>query len=119
MVGGSQAHPSLVLWVRYEDLLERPLEQVRKVARFLGGRFAAHDDAALERIVAASSFGAMKKRHETEKNLSMRNEGESGHFRKGKAGDWRDHLSEAQAARFREAMRERLAGSGLEAAFDE
>ena len=112
-----QRHPSLCLWVRYEDLLESPLEQVRKVARFLGGRFAAHDDAALERIVDASSFGEMKKRHETEENTSMRNEGEAGHFRKGKAGDWRDHFSEAHTRRFRETMRARLSGSGLEGAF--
>ena len=103
--------------MRYEDLLESPLEQVRKVARFLGGRFAAHDDAALERIVDASSFGEMKKRHETEENTSMRNEGEAGHFRKGKAGDWRDHFSEAQVRRFSQVLRERTAGSGLEEAF--
>ena len=115
MVGGLPAPPvALLVGALHEDLLESPLEQVRKVARFLGGRFAAHDDAALERIVDASSFGEMKKRHETEENTSMRNEGEAGHFRKGKAGDWRDHFSEAHTRRFRGTMRARLSGSGLE-----
>lgn len=48
----------------------------------------------------------------------MRAAGEAGHFRKGQAGDWRNHLSAGQAARFGKLMRERLAGSGLEEQFD-
>jgi hypothetical protein len=114
----SRACPSRVLWVRYEDLLSEPLMQVRAVSRFLGGRFAQHDDAALRAIVDASSFGAMKQRHEADaENASLRNSGESGHFRKGKSGDWRAHLSAAQSAHFAAVMAERLAGSGLEEAF--
>ena len=50
--------------------------------------------------------------------MSHRNAGESAHFRKGKAGDWRSHLSAAQAERFDALLAERLRGSGLERAFD-
>ena len=97
------------------------MEQVRRVADFLGGPYACKDEPTLRAIVDASSFGAMKQRHERDElshGESMRKEGGSGHFRKGRKGDWRDHFSDAQKARFREVLRERLAGSGLEGAFE-
>ena len=114
----ARAWPSRVLWVRYEDLLENPLLQVRAVSNFLGGPFAGKDEATLERIVAASSFGAMKQRHAASHGAEMRNDGGSDHFRKGRKGDWRDHFSAAQRVRFCEVLRQRLVGSGLEEAFD-
>ena len=114
----SRANPRSVLWVRYEDLLATPLEQVRQVARFVRPA-AARNEELLERIVVASSFGEMKQRHEADPaNASLRNSGETSHFRKGKAGDWRDHMRGEQRARFAAMMRRRLAGSGLEDAFE-
>ena len=111
------AHPSQVLFVTYESLLAAPLPQVRRVAQLIAPELA-HDEAKLADIVAASSFGAMKARHEADPdNEALRNAGEHGHFRKGVAGDWKNHLSEAQARRFTALMRERLEGTGLEHEF--
>lgn len=112
-----RANPGRVLWVRYEDMLAQPLQQVRAVAQAIRPA-AAQDEGLLRRIVAASSFGEMKQRHEADSaNAEMRNEGEAGHFRKGRAGDWRNHLTPNQRVRFETLMAERLAGSGLESAF--
>ena len=112
-------HPEAVLWVRYEEMLKEPLEQVRAVAHFLQSPAAA-DEARLRNIVEASSFGEMKSRHEADRaNVEARNDGETGHFRRGESGDWRRHLSVSQARRFSELMEERLAGSGLERAFSD
>ena len=114
----ANAHPASVLWVRYEALLAQPLAEVRRVASFVTPS-TAHDDARLAEIVRASSFGQMKARHEAdEANVGARVEGEAAHFRKGKSGDWRNHMSLAQRRRFAVAMAERLAGSGLEDAFE-
>ena len=114
----SRANPRSVLWVRYEDLLATPLEQVRQVARFVRPA-AARNEELLERIVVASSFGEMKQRHEADPaNASLRNSGETSHFSKGKAGDWRDHMSREQRVRFAAMMRRRLQGTGLEEAFE-
>ena len=100
-------------------MLAKPLEQVRAVARHVAPEAAA-DEPRLRRIVEASSFGEMKARHEAvAENGAMRVSGEAAHFRKGAAGDWRGHLSAAQAERFARLLRERLAGSGLEEQFDE
>ena len=112
----AQANPSQVLWVRYEEMLAEPLQSVRKVARLVAPE-KADDEALLERIVQASSFSEMKQRHESDANAEMRNAGGTSHFRKGKSGDWRSHLSEAQSARFSKYMADRLKGSGLEDAF--
>eukprot|EP00966_Prymnesium_polylepis_P172895 3999055-Prymnesium_polylepis.1 len=61
----------------------------------------------------------MKSRHEADPaNTSLRNSGETGHFRKGAAGDWRSHMSAEQVARFTAAMRRMLAGSGLENVYE-
>ena len=60
----------------------------------------------------------MKQRHESDANAEMRNAGGTSHFRKGRSGDWRSHLSEAQSARFSKYMADRLKGSGLEDAFE-
>jgi tetratricopeptide (TPR) repeat protein len=114
--GVARANPQQVLWVRYEDLLAEPLEQVRRVAALIAPEHV-ENEALLESIVQASSFGEMKSRHEASHGDDMRIAGEAGHFRKGKAGDWRSHLSVAQRERFRAAMAQRLAGSGLEGAF--
>ena len=114
----AQASPDGVLWVRYEALLRDPMAEVRRVARFVAPA-VANDEARLRLIVSASSFGEMKQRHESDpENEALRNAGEHGHFRKGQAGDWRNHMSEAQAARFETVLRSRLEGTGLEGAFD-
>lgn len=113
----AQACPEQVLWVRYEDMLSHPLESVKQVAQLVNPA-ALNDEALLEKIVHASSFGQMKQRHEADPaNNKMRIAGGTGHFRKGKAGDWCDHLSEGQRERFNSVMAERLRGSGLEDAF--
>ena len=75
-----------------------------------------------QRLNVTMKCGAMKARHEKEQaelgSEDVRNEGESSHFRKGKSGDWRSHMSLDQRRRFAAIMAERLAGSGLEDAFD-
>ena len=116
----AQSAPSRVLWVRFEEMLTSPFDELRRLSKFLGAPYDGHDDAELARIVQASSFGEMKRRHEAGGDAdSLRVAGESGHFRNGRAGDWRSHLSAAQAKRFRSVMSERLAGSGLEGAFED
>ena len=114
-----RACPQRVLWVRYEEMLASPLAEVRRVARVVAPA-ALDDDARLAHIVHASSFGEMKQRHEADPaNESMRNDGEHGHFRQGRAGDWKRHLTCAQRRRFAAEMARRVAGTGLERAFED
>lgn len=113
----SRAAPSQVLWMRYEDLLASPLEQVKRVAAFITPE-RQHDVALLERVVAATRFDEMKERHEASHGDTLRNRGAAAHFRRGVSGDGRAHMSASQSRRFEQLIRERLKGSGgLEDAF--
>ena len=73
---------------------------------------ALRDEDLLQRIVEATRFGAMKRRHETTHGEELRHAGAAPHFRCGVSGGWREQLSAPQRARFAELLRERLAGSG-------
>ena len=113
----ARANPAHVVWVMYEDLLSQPLEEVRRVARLVRPA-ACRDERLLRAIVDASSFEQMKRRHEGDNaSRQLRRSGEAGHFRKGRAGDWRGHFSDEQRTRFERLMADRLAGTGLEHVF--
>ena len=75
------------------------------MARVAGLLGVQPDGAALDAVVRASSFEA------------MRHEGEAGHFRRGSPGGWREKFTPEQSRRFDAALRERLGGSGLEEDF--
>ena len=80
----------------------------------------ALDDAAVDAVVHKSSFAKMKRDHETlmadyEKKTGTltRRKGESQHFRKGKAGAWRDLFSPSDSAKFDHVYAVKMADSGL------
>ncbi|SEQ34820.1 Sulfotransferase family protein [Faunimonas pinastri] len=81
----AQAHPSRLLEVRYEDLLERPEAEAAKAFLFLG---VGHVPDVVTAAVTASSFEALSGRKRGE-------ESGSSFFRKGVAGDWVDVLDAA------------------------
>mmetsp|Transcript_12006 Transcript_12006/g.35350 ORF Transcript_12006/g.35350 Transcript_12006/m.35350 type:complete len:141 (+) Transcript_12006:727-1149(+) len=113
----ARACPGQVLLLRYEDLCADTRAQVARVAGLLG---VQPDGAALDAVVRASSFEAMRQRHEATDGAAsraMRHEGEAGHFRRGSPGGWREKFTPEQSRRFDAALRERLGGSGLEEDF--
>jgi hypothetical protein len=71
--------------LRYEDLLDRPLETARAAFRFLGAR---DSDAVVQAAIDATSFEALSGRQRGE-------ESETSFFRKGIAGDWKGVLDDA------------------------
>ena len=102
----AQDAPSQVLWVRYEELLDAPLAQIQRVAAFLSPDTPPRP-ALLQKIVEATRFGEMKRRHEANHGAALRKPGATAHFRRGVAGDWRNQFSAEQRERFQRLMRER------------
>ena len=82
-----------VLAVRYEDLLADAVGQLGRMTRFLGLAGAA-DGRRLRRAVAASDFARLQEQ-EREARDGFHERG--GRFFR--SGDWRRHLSAAQALR--------------------
>jgi hypothetical protein len=90
--------------VRYEDLLERPVDETRRLLRFLGA-----DDAeeTAQRCVELTSFERVSKRKRGEEDSSS-------FFRKGVAGDWKTVFNEKDERAFKAVAGDLLIKLGYE-----
>lgn len=90
-------HGMRVLVVRYEDMLADAGAALARVMRFARPHLAI-DPERVAHAVALTRFDALQAA-EDRKRYGETPEGTARFFRQGEAGDWRRHLSEAQAAR--------------------
>ena len=90
--------------VRYEDFLERPEEEVKRLLKFLG---AEADQQTVRQCVGAASF---------EKLSGGRGRGQedASFFRKGIAGDWKNVFTEEDKQVFKEIAGDLLIDLGYE-----
>lgn len=88
-----QPHPRLLV-LRYEDMVASPIECFGKVVEFL--RMDV-DDLALARAVERSSFEKLRAA-EAESGFQERPPQTRAFFRSGRAGEWRERLSDRQVA---------------------
>jgi hypothetical protein len=91
--------------VRYEDLLERPNEEVERLAGFLG---ADTRGKAVQQAVGAASFEKLSKGRERGQ------EDTSSFYRKGVAGDWRNYFTARDKEIYKEEAGELLIRLGYE-----
>ena len=91
--------------VRYEDLLSRPEEEVRRLLEFLG---AGANDETVRRCVNAASFEKLSRGRERGE------EDPTSFYRKGVAGDWRNTFTEQDRRVFEETAGDLLAQLGYE-----
>ena len=89
--------PFPVLVVRYEDLLADTAGQLGRMTRFLG-LDGAEDGRRLRRAAAAADFTRLQEQ-EARDGFIERDRRCRRFFRSGRSGDWRRHLSAAQARR--------------------
>jgi len=103
------ANPSPQLHVmRYEDMLADPLACFRGLAAFM--RIAA-DAATIEQAVAHSTFEKMRAM-EDKAGFVERTPAQDRFFRAGRAGQWREALSDQQVAAIKRDHREQMARFG-------
>ena len=95
--------------VRYEDLLERPNEEVEKLLGFLG---VDTDERLVEHCVRSASFEKLSR------GRQRGQEDPSSFYRKGVAGDWRNYFSEEDRRVFKEEAGELLIRLGYEEDLD-
>jgi hypothetical protein len=95
--------------VRYEDLLAEPVGEVMRLLEFLG----ADSDVEVARgCVQAASFEQLSG------GRTQGEEASSSFYRKGIAGDWKNHFSEEDRRVFKEEAGELLIRLGYEDDFD-
>ncbi|XBI98732.1 hypothetical protein VPH35_018937 [Triticum aestivum] len=102
----SQATPGRVLFLRYEEMLRDPIDNVRELARFLGVPSTVTEEAAglLEDIVKLCNIETLRASPAFP---------HTSFFAKGVAGDWVNHMTPEMAQRFNAIVEEKLHGSGL------
>ncbi|MDM4769031.1 sulfotransferase domain-containing protein [Solimonas sp. SE-A11] len=81
--------------IRYEDMLDRAQETFSGAARFLG---LPDDPARVAKAIRFSAFGELA-RQESEKGFRERPRHTERFFRQGRAGGWRDRLTQEQVQR--------------------
>lgn len=85
--------------VRYEDMLEKPLETFRRAVTNVGWNYSDED---ILKAIEACSFEKLKQK-ETEKGFWEKNIKSPVFFRQGKSGNWVNELTEEQASKIIEA----------------
>ncbi len=88
-------NPKLLV-LRYEDLLESPLESFGKVIGFLGG---GADPARLDKAIGFSAFDSLRGQEAEHGYVANAAGSTAPFFRAGRAGQWREVLLSAQRLR--------------------
>ncbi|XP_072179584.1 sulfotransferase 1A1-like [Diadema setosum] len=104
-------HPN-VLFLAYENMKQDPRKAVVQIAEFMGKSLP---DDVIDRIVALSSFDAMKKSVKASEALKdeVDESDNKSFFRKGIVGDWKNIMSEDHSRRVDALFEKKFAGTGL------
>jgi hydroxyjasmonate sulfotransferase len=115
----SLRRPNEVLFLKYEGIVSDPLKVATNLASFLGAPFTEEEQhGVVEEIVKLCSFEALSSQAV---NQTGGLEGANGKvfieysslFRKGKVGDWVNHMSAEMGEKLDLVVEEKFKGSGL------
>ncbi|XP_030450075.1 cytosolic sulfotransferase 15-like [Syzygium oleosum] len=115
----SLERPYKVLFLKYEDLKEDIVGQLKKVAEFVGLPFTEEEEEGrmIEEIAKMCSLKTLK---DLEVNKSGKLQGMNikvenrSFFRKGEVGDWVNHLTPSMVNRLNSIIQEKMSPFGLE-----
>ncbi|XP_044486560.1 cytosolic sulfotransferase 15-like [Mangifera indica] len=112
----SQENPEKVLFLKYEDMQENIISNIKNLANFLGCAFSEVEETqgVVKEISKICSFDNLKNLEVNKNGKSTRfGIGNEAFFRKGSVGDWSNFLTSSMSDRLEKILEEKLCGSGL------
>ncbi|XP_004962267.1 cytosolic sulfotransferase 18 [Setaria italica] len=115
----SKARPDKVLFLKYEEMMADPVKEVKRLAEFIGAPFtdAEERSGVVDEVVRLCSFEHLTSLEVNSTGVADRIGGfpmeNSTYFRRGKVGDWPNHLSAEMAQQLDSVVQEKLKGTGL------
>ncbi|KMT15757.1 hypothetical protein BVRB_3g057340 [Beta vulgaris subsp. vulgaris] len=112
----SLERPKKVLFIKYEDMKENGIVEMKRLAEFLGCGFSLEEEkhGVIEEIMKLCSLSHLKELEVNKTGKYVPIFGNNLYFRKGEVGDWVNHFSPTMVERFDQMMKEKFSGSGLE-----
>uniref|UniRef100_A0A0D9X5P6 Sulfotransferase n=1 Tax=Leersia perrieri TaxID=77586 RepID=A0A0D9X5P6_9ORYZ len=113
----SNADPGRVLFLKYEEVLQHPGNTVRKLAHFVGQPFSNTEEEAdvvaeIVKLCSLENLRSQKVNKEGIRDVIIKFSHDS-YFRKGMAGDWRNHMTPELGEHLDSILCDKLDGSGL------
>ncbi|KAF3434248.1 hypothetical protein FNV43_RR25351 [Rhamnella rubrinervis] len=109
--------PEEVLFMKYEDLKEDIVFEMKRLAKFLGFPFSVEEEneGLVEEISSLCSFEILKNLEVNQTHKPYREGGVSANafYRKGEVGDFMNHLNPSMVENLMKITQEKFAGSGL------
>nr|GMD77213.1 cytosolic sulfotransferase 12-like [Ipomoea batatas] len=113
----SLENPRKVLFLKYEEIKEEPDVHLKRIAAFLDCPFSEEEEecGVVDGILRLCSFESLSNLevNKTGKNGLKQAAGNNLFFRKGKVGDWKNHMSDEMGSRLDQIVDEKFKGTGL------
>ncbi|XP_069840608.1 sulfotransferase 1A1-like isoform X2 [Dendropsophus ebraccatus] len=112
-------HQEDILYLFYEDMLEDPKREIRKVMKFIGKDLP---EEMVEKIHQRTTFKTMKENSMANYSTipsSVMDHSVSPFMRKGICGDWKDHLTVAQSELLDDYYKRELSDTDLTFCFED
>ncbi|KAG5416364.1 hypothetical protein IGI04_003931 [Brassica rapa subsp. trilocularis] len=108
-----------VLFMRYEEMIEKPEVQVMRLADFLGCSFTEEEkqSGTVEKILELCSFGNLSNLETNKTGTSVCGVAPHAFFRRGGVGDWKNHLTHEMARKLDEMVEKKLGDNGEDVHF--
>lgn len=114
----SLRRPEKVLFLKYEEITAEPTRSAKRLAEFMGCPFSEEEetDGVVEEVVRLCSFEKLSSMEVNKSGAGMIGGvpiQQANFFRKGRVGDWANHLSRDMADKLDRIVLDKLKGSGL------
>ncbi|CAO2813932.1 unnamed protein product [Amaranthus hypochondriacus] len=111
----SLEQPNKVLFLKYEDLKEDPVCELKKVADFVGMPFSSteENEGVIHKIVGLCNIDNLKNLEVNKSGVINKFFEKKSFFRKGEVGEWRNYFSSEMVERMKKLMDQKLEATGL------